>query len=489
MIADIQAIVLAGGMTKRFNSGKTKLKEKLCGKELLLYPLSLLKSLNIPTTIVVGFQSDSIKQTVEQTYPDTFSYVEQPVQEGTAHAVQQSKPTWNQQNILIMKADIPLLKTELIEKLYKKHTESNTALTFAYAHNNDPSGCAYDKVVKTNDRFSIKNAAELEAETTEEYCCIDGGLYIVSKVFLEQYITQIKRKKHTNEYHISDLVDIANSAQQTVTAVSVPFDQIRGISTFQELWAAEQVKRSELIKQWMDRGVRFSAAQTVHMDLDIKIGSGSFIGCGVHLTSGTVVGNNCTIGPFSILKNTQLGDNVRIEPYSILHDTKVGNECIIGPFAHLQEETVIGNNCHVGNFVELKRSTTGDRTKVKHLAYLGDAQIGSHVNIGAGSITCNYNGKEKHTTTINDNVFIGTNNSLIAPITIGKGAFTAAGSVITNDVPQDALAIARAKQTNKEGYARKLRQQEVSSTKNDQERKSSFLFMGAVKSRTTPTTK
>ena len=489
MITDVQAIVLAGGMAKRFNSGKTKLTEKLCGKELILYPLSLLKSLNIPTTIVTGFQSDAIKKTVEQAYPETFSYIEQTVQDGTAHAVQLSKPAWNQQNILIMKADVPLLKPELIEKLYKKHTEADAALTFAYAHNNDPSGYAYDKVLKTDNRFSIKTSAKLEAETEEEHCCIDGGLYIVSRVFLKQYITKIKRKAQTNEYHLSDLVDIANQAKQVVTAISVPFDQIRGISTFQELWAAEQVKRAKLIKYWMDRGVRFSAAQTVHMDLDIKIGSGSFIGCSAHLTSGTVVGNNCTVGPFSILKNTQLGDNVRIEPYSILHDTKVGNECTVGPFAHLQEKTVIGNNCQIGNFVEIKRSTLGDRTKAKHLAYLGDAIIGSHVNIGAGSITCNYDGREKHTTTINDNVFIGTNSSIVAPVTIGKGAFTAAGSVITNDVPQEALAIARAKQINKEGYAQKLRQADIPSTKNDQESKPSFLFAGAVKSPPSPTTK
>ncbi len=389
-----------------------------------------------------------------------------------------------------MKADIPLLKKELIEKLYKKHKETNAAISFIYAHNNDPSGFSYDKLLKTNDGFCIKIASELTNETTEDHCCIDGGVYLLSKTFLEQYITQIKRKEQTNEYHLSDLVAIANQAQQTVTAISVPFDQIRGISTFQELWAAEQIKRAELIKYWMDKGVRFSAAQTVHMDLDIKIGSGSFIGCSAHLTQGTVVGNNCTVGPFSILKNTQLGDNVRIEPYSILCNTKVGNECTIGPFAHLQEETVIGNNCHIGNFVELKRSTMGDRTKAKHLAYLGDAQIGSGVNVGAGSITCNYDGKEKHTTIINDNAFIGTNNSIVAPVTIGSGSFTAAGSVITSDVPKEALAIARAKQINKEGYAKKLRgEDDISSSKNSQESKPSFLFIGAVKSPTSPTTK
>jgi bifunctional UDP-N-acetylglucosamine pyrophosphorylase/glucosamine-1-phosphate N-acetyltransferase len=477
-------------MAKRFNSLKTKLTEKLCGKKLILYPLSLLKSLNIPTTIVIGFQSDQIKKTVEQKYPALFSYVEQSKQDGTAHAVQLTQPIWHQKNILIMKADIPLLPAEPIEKLYKKHMETNAALSFLYAHNNDPSGSSYDKLLKTEDGFCIKTTAELKEEAGDDSCCIDGGVYLISKSFLEQYINQIERKTQTNEYHLSDLVAIAHKKKRLVNALSVPFDQIRGISTFQELWAAEQIKRAELIKYWMEQGVRFSAAQTVHMDLDTKIGAGSFIGCSAHLTQGTVIGNNCTIGPFSILKNTVLGDNVRIEPHTILHNTKVGNECIIGPFAHLQEKTVIGNNCQIGNFVELKRSTIQDRTKAKHLAYLGDAHIGSGVNIGAGSITCNYDGKEKHITTINDNAFIGTNTSIVAPVIIGYGAFTAAGSVITNDVPKDALAIARAQQVNKEGYARKLRgKEEISSNKNNQESKPSFLFMGAVKTPTNPTNK
>jgi len=489
MIADVQAVLLAGGMAKRFNSGKTKFTEKVCGKELILYPVSLLKSLHIPTTIVVGFQADTVKKTVEQHYPNSLFYVEQPTQDGTAHAVQLSKPTWQQQHILIMKADIPLVPAKLIETLYKKHIETTAAVSFIYAHNNDASGASYDKLIKTDNGWSIRTAAEDTDTEKEHSCCVDGGIYLISKSFLEQHIDQIQRKNATHEYHLSDLIAIAHQAKQTVTAITAPFDEIRGISTFQELWAAEQIKRAELIKYWMEQGVRFSTAQTVHIDFDVQIGAGSFIGCGAHLTQGTVIGKNCTIGPFSLVNNTQVGDHVRIEPYSIVQNSIIGDNCVIGPFAHLLEEVSIGNNSQIGNFVEIKRSSLGSNSKAKHLAYIGDAQIGSQVNIGAGSITCNYDGKEKHSTTINDNAFIGTNNSLIAPVTIGHGAFTAAGSVITNDVPEEALAIARAQQINKEGYAKKLQKKEYTDDKNNTENKPSFLFMGAIKSPTNPTTK
>lgn len=488
MIADIQAIVLANSATH--STGKNLLTEKLCGKEVIVYSLSVLQDLHIPTTIVVGHQSHEIKKIVEQHYPTSFSYKEQATDEGTAQAVQLTKTTWDQQDIIIMKADVPLLKKELIEKLYKKHKETDAMLTFAYAHYTVALGTSYDKVVKNKNNFSITTSTAIQErteETEEEFCCVDGGILIAKRTFLASHISKIKRNKNTNKFHLSDIVAIAHGAKQSITAVSVPFDQIRSTSSLQELWAAEQIKRSELIKYWMERGVRFSAAQTVHIDADISIGTGSFIGCGAHLTQGTTVGNKCTIGPFSILINSQIGDNVCIEPYSVLRNTKVGNGCSVGPFAHVQE-TVLGTNCQVGNFVEIKRSVLGDHTKAKHLAYLGDAQIGAHVNIGAGSITCNYDGKNKHTTTINDGAFIGTNTSLIAPITIGSESFTAAGSVITENVPPGALAIARAPQVNKEGYMAKRDEKEPSHTTHSQEKKPSFSFLGAVKAPTNPTT-
>ncbi len=488
MIRDMQAIILAAGKAKRFNSGKTKLLEKLCGQEIILYPLSVLDTLSIPTTLVTGFQADRIKQIVEAACPNKIVYVEQPEQHGTAHAAKFTKAHWTNSDILIMKADIPLLTADVIEQLYKQHKETGSAVTFVSAHNGDPSGSEYSQVIKTDKGVFIRTPQELSHETAQDHCCVNGGIYLFSRQYLEQYIDRVNRKEQTGEFHLSELVNIASRENQKVSVLSVPFDRVRGVSSFQELWAAEQIKRSELIKYWMTRGVRFSAAQSVHMDLDIEIGPGSIIGCSAHLLNGTVIGKNCTIGPFSILEHTNLGDNVRVEPHSILRHTTVGAKSIIGPFAHIQEKTTIGTQCDVGNFVEMKRSSIGDHTKAKHLSYLGDAQIGSYVNIGAGTITCNYDGKEKHTTHIKDYAFIGTNNSLVAPVTIEKKSFTAAGSVITHDVPELALAIARAKQVNKEGYAKKLHHQDATAPTTVQETKPPLLFVGAIKSHYNPPT-
>jgi bifunctional UDP-N-acetylglucosamine pyrophosphorylase/glucosamine-1-phosphate N-acetyltransferase len=207
----------------------------------------------------------------------------------------------------------------------------------------------------------------------------------------------------------------------------------------------------------MDRGVRFSLAHHVHLDLNVTIGQGSYIGGGIHLLGNTVVGKNCTIAEFSSLENVILEDNVTIHPHCLIKNAYIKSGAQVGPFAHVRAHVTIGENSIVGNFVEIKNSTLGAETKAKHLSYIGDATIGSHVNIGAGTITCNYDGLRKHKTIINDHAFIGSNNTIIAPVTIGHNAFTAAGSTITEDVPDDALAIARSVQTNKYNYALTLK--------------------------------
>lgn len=204
-------------------------------------------------------------------------------------------------------------------------------------------------------------------------------------------------------------------------------------------------------------GVQFADMYSSHIDADVVIGAGTFIGRNVHISKGSIIGKNCTIHDSSFIKNSTLEDHVEIFPFTIIHDSWVGKHCAVGPFAHVSSSSHIAGHTTIGNFVEVKRSTIGTHTKAKHLTYLGDANIGNHVNIGAGTITCNYDGIKKQKTIIEDNVFIGSNNSLVAPITIGKNAFTAAGSTITNSVPGEALAIGRARQVNKEQYAEILK--------------------------------
>ena len=475
MLKEVQAIILAAGKSTRFNTGKTKLIEKVCGQELIIYPLTVLNTLEIPTTIVVGYQKDLVKETVTK-YFDNVSFKEQKIPKGTGDAIKATKGTWDKKYVLIMKGDTPLITPRMIEGLYKNHLETNATISFVSAHNDNPTGFSYGRVVEKDNKTFIFRSHELSRDELQHYCCINGGIVLINRDFLETAIDQIQAKEYTNEYHMSDLVNIASNADKVVSAYTVPFDYVRGINNFQELWAAEQIKRSELIKYWMERGVRFSSAQSVHMDLDVEIGPGSIIGCGVHLLRGTKIGKNCVVSSSAMIEGSTIGDNVTVHSHTIIRHTTIHNKAEVGPFAHIQKGTVIGENAKIGNFVEIKNSTIGSHTKVKHLSYLGNAEIGSHVNVGAGTITCNYDGKKKNTTVIKDYVFIGSHTSLIAPVTVHEHSFTAAGSVITDDVPENSLAIARSRQENKEGYAEKLRC--ADSENNTEEDK---LFFGAVK--------
>ena len=479
MLSNTQAIVLAAGKSTRFNTGNTKLIEKVCGQEIILYPLSVLQELNMPTTLVLGFQKNKIQQVVEKKHPEKVIFLEQQELNGTAGALRVLQSRYQSPHILVMKADIPLITTEIIETLYTQHVATNAAISFVTAHNGDPTGFSYSRVIKNGAQIFVRKAKELTINEIQEHCCINAGIYLISRSFLETELTNLEKNTATHEYHVSDLINLATEQGLTVTMTTVPFDLVRGVNTNQELWAIEQIKRSELIKYWMDRGVRFSSAQTVHMDLDVEIGSGSFIGCSVHLISGAKIGTQCTINPFSIIENSTLGDQVIVHPHSIIKDATIGTHAKIGPFAHIQQKSTIGDNCAIGNFVETKRVTIGNHTKAKHLAYLGDAEIGSNVTIGAGTITCNYDGKNKHTTHIKDEAFIGTNNSLVAPVTIEKRAFTAAGSVITEKVPEGALAIARARQVNKENYGEQNKN--TQEQKKTIESKETVSFIGAYK--------
>lgn len=454
MIKGIQAIILAAGKSSRFKTDKTKLLEKICGQEIVLYPIKLLLSMHIPITVIVGHQKEQIRETITQHVGDSVSYVIQEEQEGTAHAIAVAQDALHQDHILIMHGDTPLVTSSIIENLYAQHTKTNAALSFVTAHNADPSLDGYARVVIEGNRISIIDDL---SDDTSNHCCINAGIYLVKKDFLELVISELELAHADKECSFASIINLARDHNYPVSTTTASFDRVRGINTFQELWAAEQIKRAELIKQWMENGVKFPVAQSVHIDLNVKIGAGSFIGCGVHLLGDTQIGTNCSIHEFSSIENSSINDDSTVFSHCVIKDSQIGSQVRIGPFAHLREHTLIGDNSIIGNFVELKKSSIGAHTKAKHLSYLGDADIGSHVNIGAGTITANHNGLSKQKTSIQDNAYIGVHSSLVAPVTVGSNAFTAAGSVITEDVPSDALAIARARQINKEGYAKKLK--------------------------------
>lgn len=452
-----QAVVLAAGRSSRFKTGKTKLLEKICGQEMILYPAALLVELDLPVTFVVGFQKEDIQNTIETAFPNRIQFVEQKEQLGTGHAISCSQSTWKSDNILVLNGDMPLVSKDTIEKLYAKHMASNAAISFVTAHNCDPSAAHYGRVIQNNDAIAIIEAKEFKGDISE-HCCINAGIYLIKRAFLEENIKKLQKSAVSQEWYITDLVQLASDNKLGVETISAPFDHIRGINTFQELWAAEQIKKAEIIQYWMNHGVRFSIAHNVQIDLPVTIGAGTFIESAVQLLGKTKVGENCIVGSFSILTNACVGDDVRINSHSVISNSTLHDGAQVGPFAHIREHSELHEQAVVGNFVEVKKSSLGKKTCAKHLTYLGDSKTGERVNIGAGTITCNYNGVRKSPTIIEDDVFIGSNNTLVAPVTIKRNAFTAAGSTITQDVPADALAIARERQVNKDGYAPKLKE-------------------------------
>lgn len=485
----MQAIVLAAGKSTRLKNSRNKLTEHICGQPMIVFTTKMLQQLHVSTTLVVGQQKEQIQECLE-TYAQNVSYVIQDEARGTGHALRCTQATWEQEHILVLNGDMPLVTTDIIEDLYKKHTATDAAISFVIAHNTDPN-TGYGRVIKdANGHTKIVEAKEYTGDPTE-HCCINAGIYLIKKDFLENHINLLEVNKTSNEYHITDLVTIASENNVLVTTTVAPFDHIRGINNQHELWAAEQIQRSSIIKYWMENGVRFSVAHNVHIDLNVKIGAGSYIGCGAHILYGSIIGKNCRINEYVSMENTVVGDNATILPFTIAKNTTIGHHAQVGPFAHIQEST-ISNHAAIGNFVEVKRSTVGTGSKAKHLSYLGDAQIGTSVNIGAGTITCNYDGTKKHTTVIKDNVFIGSNNTLIAPITIEENSFTAGGSTITQDVPQDSLAIGRSLQINKIGYAhhflKKMPKKSILKPKvsNDNDAATKAQFIGAKRTTNDP---
>lgn len=448
----VQAIVLAAGKSSRFKTKSTKLAFQICGQELIIYPLKALQSLDLPITLVVGYQREILEQIIKK-YAIDLTYIEQELQTGTGSAVAVTKKTWNADHILIMNGDVPLVTPDLIKTLIEKHTISHATITFITAYNADPALKGYGRIIHKNDITAIVESADFQGDAaTAPY--INAGIYLFKRSFLAKFCTELVPNNAKKELYLTDLIKIASELGCIIETVVAPFEVIRGINTLQELYTVEQIKRSAIIDYWMGHGVRFSSPYTTYLDIDVTIGAGTLIGTDVKLTTGARVGEQCIIESGSHIDKSMIADQVHIKSNSIVQESTIGTATQIGPFAHIRSNSSIGSESVIGNFVEVSHSSIANHTKIKHLSYIGNAIIGSHVNIGAGTVICNYNGvtKTKSTTIIEDGALIGGNNSIVAPVTIAHHAMTAAGSTITEHVPEHALGIGRARQINKEHY-------------------------------------
>ncbi len=449
-----QAIVLAAGTSSRFNTSATKLSFTICGQEMIRYPLHLLQSLNLKTTVVVGYQQDVIQDIIEKyNYPVTC--VEQKIQKGTGHALLCTKPYWSEETLLILNGDAPLITKEHITLLINRHRETEATVSFIASYNADPTIKGYGRVIDNGNTISIVEQRDFTGDPAKE-CRLNAGVYLIERSFLEETLPVLETHP-SGEIFITDLILKASETGKHVEVVDVPFDSVRGINTLKELWVAERLVRSDIISSWMNEGVRFLAPESVIIDHNVTLSPDTVIGYGVQLRNGTKVGKGVTIDAFSVLDGAVIGDKATVHSHSVISHSLVHTAVQIGPYARVHRESTLHPESVVGNFVEISRTSLGTKSKAKHLSYLGQTKVGKEANIGAGAITCNYDGVSKHTTTIEDRAFIGSNTALIAPVTIGKEAIVAAGSTITESVPAEALAIARQRQTTKKHYAPHIR--------------------------------
>lgn len=339
---NLQAIVMAAGRSSRFKTNRSKLLEKICGQEMILYTTKALEKLQCNLKVIVGYQKSELQKVIRRHHGKKIEFVEQNEQRGTAHALMCTQAHWQAEHILVMNADMPLVSTELLMELWHKHNTTKAAVTFVTAHNLDPSLNSYGKVISENGMVKIVEAKDYaalvgkDADKKNEACCINAGIYIFQTKFLQAAISQLKTSSVTGEFYITDLIQIASQSSAGVAMLEAPIDQVRGINNLRELWIAEQIKQAEIINYWMDQGVRFQAAQNSYVELNVTIGAGSILGQGVQLSGSTHIEPDCQIESFCLIDSSTIGQNSSIQAFSILRNTYVASGSTIGARTILQ---------------------------------------------------------------------------------------------------------------------------------------------------------
>jgi bifunctional UDP-N-acetylglucosamine pyrophosphorylase / glucosamine-1-phosphate N-acetyltransferase len=440
--------ILAAGKGTRMKSDLPKVLHLLGGRSLVERVLIGCADLQPDRQLaIVGYQADRVKQAMLH-YPD-LEFVEQVQQLGTGHAVQQLLPYLDDftGDLLVLNGDVPLLRAETLQALLATHQQHQNAATILTAKIPNPQG--YGRVFCDSNNL-LKEIIE-DRDCTDEQRTnprVNAGIYCFNWQKLQEVLPKLTSNNNQQEYYITDAVNFLSP----VMVYDVPdYQEILGINDRRQLATAYQIIQSRIKDNWMLKGVTIIDPDSVTIDDTVEIGVDAIIEPQTHLRGTTVIGTGSRIGPNSTIENSAIGDHVTAM-YSVILDSQVGNNAVVGPFAHIRQQVQVGESCRVGNFVELKKTTLGAKTNVAHLSYIGDATVGEQVNIGAGTITVNYDGKNKHQTIIGSYTRIGSNNTLVAPLTIGSQVTTAAGSAIVSDVPDDCLAIARAFQTIKPGW-------------------------------------
>ncbi|WP_100332735.1 bifunctional UDP-N-acetylglucosamine diphosphorylase/glucosamine-1-phosphate N-acetyltransferase GlmU [Bacillus xiapuensis] len=453
-MTNIFAVILAAGKGTRMKSKLYKVLHPVCGKPMVEHVIDQISDLHTKKIVtIVGHGADEVKGYLGE--KSVFALQEE--QLGTAHAVMQAEEILGSEHgcTLVVCGDTPLIKSETMEALVNYHQKQNAKATILTGYTDAPDG--YGRIIRNEDGM-VERIVEHKDATAEERKVkeINTGTYCFDNRSLFEALKKVSNDNSQGEYYLPDVIEILKSAGEIVAAYQTEdFSETLGVNDRVALSQAEAIMQKRINRKHMQDGVTLISPQNTYIGSDVSIGADTVIYPGTIISGHTVIGRDCEIGPNSEISNCRIGDRTKVRQ-SVAADSEIGSGVNIGPFAHIRPASEIHDEVKVGNFVEIKKSVFGKGSKASHLSYIGDAEVGANVNIGCGSITVNYDGKNKHLTKIEDDVFIGCNSNLVAPVTVGKGAYVAAGSTITDDVPGEALSIARSRQVNKENYVQKL---------------------------------
>ncbi|HWB33404.1 MAG TPA: bifunctional UDP-N-acetylglucosamine diphosphorylase/glucosamine-1-phosphate N-acetyltransferase GlmU [Acidobacteriaceae bacterium] len=463
--------IMAAGKGTRLRSKRPKVLHEVGGRALLLHVIAAANTVTSPENIycIVGHEAELVRAAVAST---GVSFVLQEPQRGTGHAMQVLK-AWLEtsglpvpKHLLVLSGDVPLIRPETLEALSTLHLREHAAMTILTAVPEDPTG--YGRVLRVAPYLpEVEAIVEQKALKPEQLDAreINSGIYCFETQVLFDRLDRLSTNNAHGEFYLTDVAAmLVADGFRVVAHQAESVDEVLGANTIAEMMHLDQSLRAASVRRLMAQGVTIFRPDTCVIDSGVEVGSDTVIEPFVQLLGSTRIGSDCRIRSYSVIQSSFLGDRVMVRNGCILDGAQVGDGALLGPYAHLRPESHIGPEAHVGNFVETKKITLGRGSKANHLTYLGDAVIGSGVNVGAGVITCNYDGVDKHTTAIGDGAFIGSDSTLVAPVSIGAGAYVGAGSCITLPVPDGALAVGRGRQENKEGWAaaRKARREKKS---------------------------
>jgi len=454
MTSQTNVVILAAGLGTRMKSKRAKVLHRAGGMTLIEHVVRTAEAIApfCNATVVVGHQSDQVRALLA---PLGVRFVDQAEQKGTGHALLACRDSLASEPglVVVLYGDCPLLSPATLIELVRRQSVSNTAATLITTRLDDPTG--YGRII-FGENGVVSAIVEHKAATPAQLAIpfINSGIYCFRSELLWKHLIEIRPDNPAHEYYLTDIVEILGHAGHTVAAMEVENPaELLGINTRAELAAVDTIFRERKVQELMLAGVTIEKPDTVAIDSCVRIGEDSIVGPFAQILGRTQIGEDCRIGACSIVENSTLASNVEVAPFTYIVDSHIEAGAKVGPFARLRQGNRVGKDAHIGNFVELKNTHFGAGAKANHLAYLGDSDIGDHTNIGAGTITCNYDGVSKHKTQIGKDAFIGSNSTLVAPLEIGEGSYIGAGSVITHPVPPEALAVGRSRQVNKEGWA------------------------------------